>query len=136
MTWFPAEPKFGPSVNCDRTKVCNPTYNCLSCLGLNISSQNFRLLRYFISSPTFMSSSLFRLGPQFVEGDLEDTVWLAKIRLNKLLLSRGLHGRPRVENERDVLERFQGRTPYLRPLLDKRIEACLKMCVGSIGDAT
>ncbi|KAG5290111.1 serine/threonine protein kinase [Histoplasma ohiense] len=31
---------------------------------------------------------------------------------------------------------FQSRTPCLRPLIDKRIEACLKMCVGSIGDAT
>jgi serine/threonine protein kinase len=26
---------------------------------------------------------------------------------------------PRVENERDVLKRFQHRTPYLRPLIDE-----------------
>jgi serine/threonine protein kinase len=26
---------------------------------------------------------------------------------------------PRVENERDVLKRFQRRTPYLRPLIDE-----------------
>lgn len=28
-------------------------------------------------------------------------------------------GHPRVENERDVLKRFQHRTPYLRPLIDE-----------------
>ena len=26
---------------------------------------------------------------------------------------------PRVENERDILKRFQHRTPYLRPLIDE-----------------
>jgi tRNA A-37 threonylcarbamoyl transferase component Bud32 len=31
-------------------------------------------------------------------------------------------GHPRVENERDVLRRFQNRTPFLRPLLDELIQ--------------
>jgi serine/threonine protein kinase len=32
---------------------------------------------------------------------------------------KGVEGHPRVENERDVLKRFQHRTPYLRPLIDE-----------------
>lgn len=30
-----------------------------------------------------------------------------------------VRGHPRVENERDVLHRFQNQTPYLRPLIDE-----------------
>jgi serine/threonine protein kinase len=32
---------------------------------------------------------------------------------------KGVQGHPRVENERDVLKRFQNRTPSLRPLIDE-----------------
>jgi serine/threonine protein kinase len=35
------------------------------------------------------------------------------------VIVKGVHGHPRVANERDVLKRFQGRTPYLRPLIDE-----------------
>lgn len=32
---------------------------------------------------------------------------------------KSVQGHFRVENERDVLRRFQGRTPYLRPMVDE-----------------
>lgn len=32
---------------------------------------------------------------------------------------KSVRDHPRVENERDVLKRFQHRTPYLRPLIDE-----------------
>jgi hypothetical protein len=32
---------------------------------------------------------------------------------------KSVRGHFRVENERDILRRFQGRTPYLRPLIDE-----------------
>jgi len=32
---------------------------------------------------------------------------------------KSIRGHPRVENERDVLKKFQSRTPYLRPLIDE-----------------
>ncbi len=36
-----------------------------------------------------------------------------------LVIVKGVRGHPRVENERDVLKRFQPRSPYLRPLIDE-----------------
>lgn len=35
------------------------------------------------------------------------------------MIIKAVQGHPRVENERDVLRRFQNRTPYLRPLTDE-----------------
>lgn len=32
---------------------------------------------------------------------------------------KSVSGHPRVENERDVLQRFQSRSPYIRPLIDE-----------------
>ena len=37
---------------------------------------------------------------------------------------------PRVENERDVLKRFQHRTPYLRPLIDEIDEPSLPVSIA------
>jgi len=37
---------------------------------------------------------------------------------------------PRVENERDVLKRFQHRTPYLRPLIDEIDEPTLPVTIA------
>ncbi|KAJ8105173.1 hypothetical protein ONZ43_g7529 [Nemania bipapillata] len=38
---------------------------------------------------------------------------------NVPFIVKSVSGHPRVENERDVLKRFQTRTPYLRPLVDE-----------------
>jgi serine/threonine protein kinase len=37
---------------------------------------------------------------------------------------------PRVENERDVLRRFQHRTPYLRPLIDEINDASFPVIIA------
>jgi hypothetical protein len=37
----------------------------------------------------------------------------------EIFVIKGVEGHPRVEDERDVLKRFQDRTPYLRPLIDE-----------------
>ncbi|RYC55664.1 hypothetical protein CHU98_g10549 [Xylaria longipes] len=38
---------------------------------------------------------------------------------NEPVIVKAVRGHPRVENERDVLKRFQSRSPYLRPLIDE-----------------
>jgi serine/threonine protein kinase len=42
---------------------------------------------------------------------------------DETVIIKGVHGHPRVENERDILKQFQDRTPYLRPLIDEIEEA-------------
>jgi serine/threonine protein kinase len=44
---------------------------------------------------------------------------LARNQAEDQVIIKGVHGHPRVENERDVLKRFQDHTPYLRPLVDE-----------------
>lgn len=39
--------------------------------------------------------------------------------LQELVVIKSVRDHPRVENERDVLQRFQHRTPYLRSLIDE-----------------
>ncbi|KAF4627689.1 hypothetical protein G7Y89_g10467 [Cudoniella acicularis] len=74
-----------------------------------------------------MSSSIFRLG-QVLRGRLgkyiitkkiQDTVWFAKNPVGETVVVKSVRDHPRVENERDVLKRFQDQTPYLRPLIDE-----------------
>jgi serine/threonine protein kinase len=38
---------------------------------------------------------------------------------NERVVIKSVRGHSRVKNERDTLRRFEGRTPYLRPLLDE-----------------
>lgn len=38
---------------------------------------------------------------------------------NALVVVKSVLGHPRVENERDVLERFQAKSPHIRPLIDE-----------------
>jgi serine/threonine protein kinase len=40
-------------------------------------------------------------------------------QLQDTVVIKGVEGHLRVENERNVLKRFQYRTPYLRPLIDE-----------------
>jgi serine/threonine protein kinase len=44
---------------------------------------------------------------------------LNRSQANESVVVKGVEGHPRVENERDVIKRFQHRSPYLRPLLDE-----------------
>ncbi|MCJ1255284.1 hypothetical protein MMC24_003100 [Lignoscripta atroalba] len=74
-----------------------------------------------------MSSSLFRLGQTLrgklgkyiITKEIQDTVWFAKNQVEETVVIKSVKGHPRVENERDVLKRFQYRTPHLRPLIDE-----------------
>ncbi|KAI9829991.1 MAG: hypothetical protein M1826_005164 [Phylliscum demangeonii] len=89
-----------------------------------------------------MSSSLFRLG-QVLKGRLgkyiitkkiQDTVWFAKNEAEQTVVIKGVKGHRRVENERNVLERFQHRTPYLRPLVDEVEDPSMVVIVLSFLD--
>ncbi|KAK4232764.1 kinase-like domain-containing protein [Achaetomium macrosporum] len=75
-------------------------------------------------------SGLFRVG-QVLRGSagqyvitkqLQDTVWLATDHAQGLVVIKSVKGHFRVANERDVLRRFSGRSPYIRPLLDEIVE--------------
>ncbi|RAL04200.1 serine/threonine protein kinase [Aspergillus ibericus CBS 121593] len=83
-----------------------------------------------------MASSLFRIG-QVLRGKsgrytiakhIRDTIWLAKtIRIiistsnqaQETVIIKSVLGHPRVQNERDILKRFQNNASCLRPLLDE-----------------
>ena len=45
------------------------------------------------------------------------------------MVVKSVKGHFRVANERDVLRRFNGRSPYLRPLLDEIVEPAEPMTV-------
>ncbi|KAJ9233868.1 hypothetical protein DTO169E5_6853 [Paecilomyces variotii] len=72
-------------------------------------------------------SSLFRLGQTLrgrlgrytITKQIQDTVWFAKNQAEDRVIIKGVHGHPRVENERDVLKRFQDKISSLRPLIDE-----------------
>ncbi|KAK6579505.1 hypothetical protein PZA11_008011 [Diplocarpon coronariae] len=75
-------------------------------------------------------SSLFRPG-QVLRGrwgrytitqEIHQTVWFARNLAGETVVIKSVRGHPRVENERDILKRFQARTPYLRPLIDEITE--------------
>lgn len=40
------------------------------------------------------------------------------------MIIKSVRNHPRVENERDVLKRFQNRTPDLRPMIDEIVDPC------------
>ncbi|KAF2432676.1 STE/STE20 protein kinase [Tothia fuscella] len=73
-------------------------------------------------------SSLFKIGrilngrlTQYeISKQIQETVWLARTLTNDNPdVIKSVRDHFRVENERDVLRRFQGRTPYLRPMIDE-----------------
>ncbi|GIK02312.1 hypothetical protein Aspvir_006361 [Aspergillus viridinutans] len=59
------------------------------------------------------------LGKYVITKQIQETVWFAENQTKAKVIAKGVYGHPRVTNERDVLKRFQGRTPYLRPLTDE-----------------
>jgi serine/threonine protein kinase len=62
--------------------------------------------------------------------------------LQELVVIKSVQDHPRVENERNVLKRFQYRTPYLRPLIDEidepsvPVTIALKYLQGDLLDAS
>ncbi|KAE9973522.1 hypothetical protein EG327_009040 [Venturia inaequalis] len=59
-------------------------------------------------------------GEYIVSKQIQDTVWFAKNALSQeQVVIKSVLNHPRVRHERDILRRFQGRTPYLRPILDE-----------------
>ncbi|EGC45357.1 serine/threonine protein kinase [Histoplasma capsulatum var. duboisii H88] len=60
-----------------------------------------------------------RLGNYIITKQIQETVWLAKDQTEQSVVIKGVHGHPRVENEQDILKRFQDRTPFLRRLTDE-----------------
>ncbi|KAJ0413763.1 serine/threonine protein kinase [Aspergillus carlsbadensis] len=59
------------------------------------------------------------LGKYTIAKQLRDTLWLAKNQPKETVIVKGVQNHPRVKNERDILKHFQGKTAYLRPLLDE-----------------
>jgi hypothetical protein len=47
---------------------------------------------------------------------------LGRNALKEIVIVKSVADHPRVENERDVLKRFQRQTPHLRPLIDEILE--------------
>lgn len=85
-----------------------------------------------------------RLGKYTVTKEIQDTVWFVKgvyeigrhssmRRLVKgygnpageTVVVKSVQGHPRVENERDVLKRFQNQNPHSGPLIDQIKERAL-----------
>ncbi|XXH02734.1 hypothetical protein Hte_009119 [Hypoxylon texense] len=60
-----------------------------------------------------------RLGSYTLFKKIQDTVWLARNQSHELAVIKSVIGHPRVGNERDVLQRFQSRSPCIRPLVDE-----------------
>ncbi|KAH7379597.1 putative serine/threonine protein kinase [Pyrenochaeta sp. MPI-SDFR-AT-0127] len=61
-----------------------------------------------------------RLGEYIVIKQVQDTVWFAKKGLSQdQVVIKTVLNHPRIQHERDILRRFQSRTPYLRPLIDE-----------------
>ncbi|KAJ9232237.1 hypothetical protein DTO166G5_6390 [Paecilomyces variotii] len=58
-------------------------------------------------------------GRYTIAKQLQDTVWLAtRTQSNEPVVVKSVY-HFRLQNERDVLKRFQSRTPFIRPLLDE-----------------
>ncbi|KAJ9318540.1 hypothetical protein DTO271D3_1202 [Paecilomyces variotii] len=58
-------------------------------------------------------------GRYTIARQLQDTVWLAtRTQSNEPVVVKSVY-HFRLQNERDVLKRFQSRTPFIRPLLDE-----------------
>ncbi|OOF98383.1 hypothetical protein ASPCADRAFT_395144 [Aspergillus carbonarius ITEM 5010] len=58
-------------------------------------------------------------GRYTIAKHIRDTVWLANNQAEETVIIKSVLGHPRVENERDILKRFQNSTSCLRPLLDE-----------------
>ncbi|KAL2782708.1 kinase-like protein [Aspergillus keveii] len=62
-----------------------------------------------------------KVGTYFLAKQLQEGVWLALNQKNEKVLIKSVR-HFRIQNERDVLLRFQGRTTHLRRLLDEGVD--------------
>ncbi|KAL3711217.1 hypothetical protein TMatcc_005015 [Talaromyces marneffei ATCC 18224] len=91
----------------------------------NISQSSQSLIS--ISRPALNLMSLLKvgqtlrgnLGKYVIRKQIQETVWFAENLRRETVVVKGVQGHPRIENERDVLRRFQPSTTHLRPLLDE-----------------
>ncbi|KAF7594888.1 hypothetical protein BBP40_007922 [Aspergillus hancockii] len=60
-------------------------------------------------------------GLYTIAKQVQETVWLAREGRNQPVIIKSVH-HFRLQNERDVIKRFQHRTPFLRPLIDEIVE--------------
>jgi hypothetical protein len=60
----------------------------------------------------------------------ETFLMIISSQLEELVVIKSVEGHPRVENERDVLKRFQYRTPYLRSLIDEIDESSVPATIA------
>ncbi|KAF1846888.1 putative serine/threonine protein kinase [Cucurbitaria berberidis CBS 394.84] len=60
-----------------------------------------------------------KIGTYTITKEIQETVWFAKNQAQRTVVIKSVQDHPRVENERNVLKRFQDRTRYLRPLVDE-----------------
>ncbi|GAB1194503.1 hypothetical protein APSETT444_003749 [Aspergillus pseudonomiae] len=60
-----------------------------------------------------------KLGKYTIAKRVRDTVWLAKNQAKETVIIKGVENHPRVNNELDILKRFQAKTSCLRPVLDE-----------------
>ncbi|EZF26349.1 hypothetical protein H112_01557 [Trichophyton rubrum D6] len=58
-----------------------------------------------------------RTGLYTIIKQLQDSVWLATNEHHQKVIAKSVH-HFRLQNERDVLLRFQRRTPSIRPLIE------------------
>ncbi|KAF1996578.1 kinase-like protein [Amniculicola lignicola CBS 123094] len=59
-----------------------------------------------------------KLGEYIISKQIKDTVWFAKLSQEQVVI-KSVFNHPRVQHERDILRRFQERTPYLRSMIDE-----------------
>ncbi|PTU24175.1 hypothetical protein P175DRAFT_0513207 [Aspergillus ochraceoroseus IBT 24754] len=62
-----------------------------------------------------------RLGKYVITRQIQETVWFAQNQACETVVIKGVHGHPRVENERDVLKRFRRSATHLRPVIDETL---------------
>jgi serine/threonine protein kinase len=55
---------------------------------------------------------------------------ITRNQLQDTVVIKSVEGHPRVENERDVLRRFQDRTRYLRPMIDEIEDESLPVTIA------
>ncbi|KAI1760193.1 STE/STE20 protein kinase [Hypoxylon sp. FL1150] len=60
-----------------------------------------------------------RLGTYTVSTRIQNTVWFARNHIDETVVVKCVNSHCRIENERDILNRFQAQTPYIRPLIDE-----------------
>ncbi|KAF2832812.1 putative serine/threonine protein kinase [Ophiobolus disseminans] len=70
------------------------------------------------------------LGSCTITREVQENVWFAMNQAQQTVVVKSVRDHPRIANERDVLRRFQHRTPYLRPLIDEIDESSAPVTIA------